>query len=120
MDAQKEVSKMYSKVRSEYRKQYYREHREELLVKQKAYIAKNRDEINRKQRLKRMENRECYWCHKSFTTPRDILKFKKHYFCDETCLGEYLVDREEENIEVIWHDTEENMRICAEEAKAEW
>lgn len=120
MDAKKTAGKIFSEARKEYRANYYQENREALLAKQKAYIAQNRDEINHKQRMKRMEQRQCYWCHKSFDAPGNIIRYKRHYFCDESCLGEYLVDKEEENITVIWHDTEENMRICAEEAKAEW
>ena len=67
-----------------------------------------------------MEQRECYWCHKHFDRPGDIYKYKKHYFCDDTCLGEYLVSKAEDEIEVVWHDTEENIRICALEAKGEY
>ncbi len=58
---------------------------------------------------------ECYWCHKHFDTPRHYIRYDKKNFCDEDCLGEFLVDRAEDDMEVLWFDTAENMRICAEE-----
>ena len=120
MDAKKEAGKIFSDARKEYRRKYYQENRDRLLAKQNAYRESHKAEINLKNRIKRMENRECYWCHKHFDRPGDIYKYKKHYFCDDTCLGEYLVSKAEDDIEVVWNDTEENIRICALEAKGEY
>jgi hypothetical protein len=47
----------------------------------------------------------------------DIIRHEDKYFCSEECLGEYLVSKIEDEIDVEWFDTEEHMRICAEEEK---
>ena len=59
----------------------------------------------------------CYFCKHKFDKPMDIIRYKDRYFCSEECLGEYLVKQIEDEIDVEWFDTEENMRICAEEEK---
>lgn len=66
------------------------------------------------------ENICCKNCRKDINKPQDILKYKDDYFCDETCLGEYLVSQVEDEVEEVWADTEENMYMCAMEAKSEW
>ena len=60
---------------------------------------------------------QCAWCHMHFTNPKSILKYDDKYFCDDECLGQYLVDKVEGEVEVMWFDTEENMRLCAMEDK---
>lgn len=53
----------------------------------------------------------CKWCGKVFDEPGEILKYKGNYYCGDGCLGEYLVDQAEEEIEEVWIDTEENMEF---------
>ena len=64
-----------------------------------------------------MKPSSCYSCNRSFDRPMHIIKYKDRYFCDEQCLGEYLVSKAEDDIDIEWFDTEENMRILAEEEK---
>lgn len=62
----------------------------------------------------------CKHCLKDICEPTTIIRYKDDYFCDETCLGEYLVSKIEDEIEVVEVDTEENIKMCAEESKNEW
>lgn len=57
-------------------------------------------------------NIQCKHCQKDIDKPKSILKFNDDYFCDEDCLGEYLVAQVEDEVEVVWADTEENLKIC--------
>lgn len=61
--------------------------------------------------------RRCHFCKTYWDEPRHIIRYKRKAFCDEDCLAEYLLSKAEDDIEVEWFDTEENMRICAEEAR---
>ena len=63
---------------------------------------------------------ECDWCNRHYDTPRQMLRYDDKFFCDDECLGEYLVDRAEGDIEEIWFDTPENIEICEKEQRAEW
>lgn len=63
---------------------------------------------------------ECSWCRRVFSTPTDLLRYDDKIFCDTNCLGEYLVEKAEEDIEEIWFDTPENIEICAKEKRAEY
>lgn len=64
-----------------------------------------------------MKPSECYFCGKEWDRPRHILKYKGNYFCNEDCLAEYLLSKAEDETDIEWFDTEENMRICAEEER---
>lgn len=63
---------------------------------------------------------ECSWCHKVHDRPRDLLRYDDKIFCDEKCLGEYLVDKADGDIETIDFDTPENIEMMAMERKAEY
>ena len=63
---------------------------------------------------------ECEWCGRVFTTPTDLLGYDDKIFCDSKCLGEYMVDKADEDIDAVWFDTPENIEICEKEARAEW
>lgn len=103
-----------TKTIKDYRHEYYLKNREKLLSKSK--------ELQRQKREAKMTDnqRTCFWCHKVWDSPRDVLYYKRHYFCDKECLGEFLCEKNQEDIRIKWFDTEENMRICAEEVKHEW
>ena len=58
-------------------------------------------------------NVTCKCCHKDITSPCEILVYHGMYFCDNDCLGSYLVEQAEDEIEIDWVDTPENMKICA-------
>lgn len=60
---------------------------------------------------------KCYFCNEEWDGPKNVVKYKKKYFCDEVCLAEYLLSQVEDEIDIEWIDTEENMRICAEEER---
>ena len=62
-------------------------------------------------------NLECAYCGKKWTTTRDILKYDDKYFCDDDCLGSYLVDKADGDIEIIFYETEDNRRARMLEAK---
>lgn len=63
---------------------------------------------------------QCEWCRKNYDTPRYMLGYDDKYFCDDECLGEYLVNEKDGDIEQIWFDTPDNLKMIAEERKAEW
>lgn len=112
------------RIRSQGRwKAYYAANQEKICNRSKEYYYANYEVISQKRkeayRRKKMCQLECHWCHKDLNKPRYVMKYKRKYFCNEDCLGEYLVSQAEPDVEVVWHDTPENMRICAEEAKHE-
>lgn len=53
---------------------------------------------------------KCHQCGNEWDTTRDILKYEDKYFCDDQCLGEYLVEKVDGDIEVVFYETEENRR----------
>ena len=63
---------------------------------------------------------QCEWCRKNYDMPRYMLGYDDKYFCDDECLGEYLVSEKDGDIEQIWFDTPDNLKMVAEERKAEW
>ena len=63
---------------------------------------------------------ECEWCKKVIDTPRSLLRYDDLLFCDEQCLGEYMVDQADGDIEEIWFDTPENIELCAKERISEY
>lgn len=63
---------------------------------------------------------ECKWCNKNYTTPRYMVRYKEDFFCDDTCLGEYMVDQADGDTEAIWFDTPENIEMRELEKRAEW
>ena len=85
------------------------------------YLQKSRERAAAIRAKKKMEREsKCFWCHKEWNEPREVIRYKGKYFCDEECLGEYLVDKAEGEFESVWHDTEENIKTCEQEKKAEW
>lgn len=62
----------------------------------------------------------CEQCRKVYDYPGEALLYKGKLFCDTSCLGEYLVDQIEEDIDDVWIDTEENIKMGAEEERNEW
>ena len=64
--------------------------------------------------------KSCYWCKKVFNKPGDVLKYDDKLFCDEVCLGAYLVDKVDSDIETEWIDTPENIYMCEMEKRAEY
>lgn len=63
---------------------------------------------------------ECDWCNRQYDTPRAMLRYGDHIFCDDECLGEYLVDKADGEIEEIWFDTPENIEQREVERKAQY
>lgn len=63
---------------------------------------------------------QCRCCHKELDEPGTIIKYDGNFFCSDDCLGAYLVEQVEEDIELVRIDTKENMKMCAEESKNEW
>ena len=97
------------------RKQY---HHNYYLLNRDYYREKARQRYAARKAREMMEKESrCHYCDKEWDEPRDVLKYKDHYFCGEECLGAYLVEQADKEIEVVWHDTEENRRICAMEDK---
>ena len=63
---------------------------------------------------------ECAWCENVFSTPQDLLKYDNKIFCSSKCLGEYLADKVDDEIETVWFDTPTNIEQREREKKAEW
>lgn len=63
---------------------------------------------------------ECAWCGRVYSTPHDFLRVDNKLFCCEKCLGEYLVEKMDGEIEPVWFNTPTNEEIAAKERKAEW
>ena len=63
---------------------------------------------------------ECDWCHRHYETPRELVRYDDKIFCDEDCLGQYLVDKADGEIEVIWFDTPDNIEMAEAERKAQY
>lgn len=61
---------------------------------------------------------ECEWCHREIDVGKYI-KYDDIPFCDRDCLGEYLVEQAEDEIEDLWHETRENLEMLVAEEKAE-
>lgn len=102
--------------RSEYNKAYYKIRQEELQ-------ARARERGKKRCWARKMEKlNKCFWCGKKFEQPHEMIKYHKYYFCSTECLGEYLVDKAnaKNELDTIWVDTEENMKILAQEEKGEW
>lgn len=108
----------------ESKKFYYEKRQEHIKEVNKAYYESHKQELSHKARQRRMRKKimesGCYWCHKEFNEPRKILRYHGKYFCDDECLGEYLVDKVEDEITDIDFDTAENIEICEKERWAEW
>lgn len=60
----------------------------------------------------------CEWCGREIGVGHYV-RYDDLPFCDRECLGEFLVNRVEDEIEELWHDTEENLELLAAEEKAE-
>jgi hypothetical protein len=60
---------------------------------------------------------QCEWCRREIPLG-GYIRYKGKPFCDSDCLGEYLIDEHEEDIQWnCWKDTPENDRIIAAEEK---
>lgn len=120
MDAKKEAGKIYYKARKGYNSKYYKEHRDEIIARQKEWNKVHAEELALYQRNRRRRNMRCEWCEKAFDYPGYILKYKRKHFCDEECLGKYLVDCADDKISREWVDTKENIETCAKEKWKEY
>ena len=90
---------------------------------QKAYYERNKYILKARaiERAKRKGmDLECANCFRQISEPQTIYRYKRRVFCSTECLKEFLFESANDDIEEIWHDTEENMRICAEEERAQW
>ena len=119
MDAKAQVDELYKKTRRVYNQRHYAKNKDKIIEKQTIYNLAHKREIEIKRKIRRAKEMECYWCHKHWNTPGHIVRYKRHLFCDEDCLGEYLVSRAEDDIEIEWFDTPENIEICEREKWAE-
>ena len=63
---------------------------------------------------------KCANCNKEIDRPQTIYKHQDEIYCSPACLAEALLEKAWDDVEEIWFDTEENMRVCAMEEKAEW
>lgn len=63
---------------------------------------------------------KCAHCLKEIDRPQTIYKHQDEIYCSPACLAEALLEKAWDDVEEIWFDTEENMRVCAMEEKAEW
>lgn len=63
---------------------------------------------------------KCDWCGRVYSTPHDFLKVDDKLFCCNECLGEYLVEKMDGEIEPVWFTTPTNEEIAAKERKAEY
>lgn len=111
---------MIYQSRKGYNKQYYSKNSERLIERQKEWNKAHAEEMAAYQRKRRLEKLKCEWCGKSFNYPGYVLKYKRKHFCDEDCLGKYLVDTSDDKIMREWIDTKENIETCAKERWAEY
>lgn len=127
-EIQSRKKKAYYEIRKEhikaYNKQYADAHKEERRIANKKYYELHKDKISMDLKKKRLKKKimeiGCEWCGKDFEEPTKIIQYKKKFFCDETCLGEYLVNKVEDEISEIDLDTMGNIEICMKENWAEW
>lgn len=101
-----------------YRKRYYERHYDEERARQKAWYQKNKDKISLERKLKKMS--ACKKCGKELNRPGHYPVYKGNYFCCEDCLKNFYLEKILDSYEEEWIDTEENLRIAAEEAKNEY
>ena len=111
MDVKKEVGKMYSRARKGYNYTYYQAHREERIAKQTEWNKNHAEEVALYQRNMRRRKMRCEFCGSSFDAPGYVLKYKRKHFCNEECLGKYLVDVADEKISREWFDTRKGRDI---------
>lgn len=57
--------------------------------------------------------KHCEYCGVDYDEPQSILRYQGKYYCDELCLGKYLEEQIDDEVEEEWIDTKENMRLCA-------
>ena len=56
----------------------------------------------------------------SYSLAREMLGYKGKYFCDDECLGHYLVDKLDGEIETVYFETPDDVRDRELERKAEY
>lgn len=106
------IEKAFARAQRVKNQTYYAKNKERLLAQQHIYNAEHKEQLALYRKVRKAKRMECYWCNKKFTEPGYILRYHKHHFCDDKCLGEYLVERAEEEIEKEWFDTPENIKAC--------
>ena len=97
----------------EYQAKYRAEHKEHIAELKRRWYAENKEQIAKKRKRKM----HCYWCDKEWDDSRNVLEYKSKLFCNEQCLGKYLVEKVDDEIRDVWIDTEENRKMCVEEDK---
>lgn len=61
---------------------------------------------------------QCEWCGAEIEVGRYI-KYDDMPFCDRDCLGEYLVDRVEDEIDEYWKEAPDNIEALIAEEREE-
>ena len=119
MDVKREAEEIFKLKQKERNRANYLQNRAEKLSRQTEYNNQNKERIARYQKMRRLRMKKCEWCDKEFDEPGYIIKYHKKYFCDEKCLGKYLVDKFDDETEAVWVDTPENIKACALEWQAQ-
>lgn len=69
-------------------------------------------------RLKEWEGQTCYCCHRDLHG--ECASYDDHYFCSNSCLGEYLVDKLDDEIAWVNFQYKEDIDMADQERWAEW
>ena len=69
-------------------------------------------------RLKVWEGEMCHCCHKDLSG--ECASYDDHYFCSTECLGEYLVDKLDDEIEWVNFQNKEDIDMADQERWAEY
>ena len=120
MDVNKEVEEMLRLKQKERNRAHYLKNQADILARQTEYNNKNKERIARYQKMRRLRMKRCNYCDKQFDEPGYILRYHQKYYCDEKCLGKWLYERADDEVEAVWFDTPENIEACERERQAEW
>ena len=69
-------------------------------------------------RLRVWEGQTCYCCHRDLHG--ECASYDDHYFCSDKCLGEYLVDKLDDEIEWVDFRPQEEIDEAEQEDHYEW
>lgn len=69
-------------------------------------------------RLRAWEGEVCYCCHRDLYG--ECASYDDHYFCSDKCLGEYLVDKLDDEIEWVDFRPKEEIDEAEREDHYEW
>lgn len=80
------------KYHREYQAKWRSENRERYRANQNRWRNAHKEQINEKRRTRLLLARKCDYCGLELKVRDSVLKYGKHYFCNLTCVQDYLLD----------------------------